>query len=89
MFCVLKVILENIKKQEIINFNEIKLNKKTYIYHAGTKFVNHKLLSVGGRVLNVTAVGSSFSNIRYQILKTLRKINWKGGFSEEILAGEL
>ena len=68
------------KKQEIINFNEIKLNKKTYIYHAGTKFVNHKLFSVGGRVLNVTAVGSSFSNIRYQILKTLRKINWKGGF---------
>ena len=68
------------KEQEIVSLDKIKLNKKNYIYHAGTKFVNQKLFSVGGRVLNVTAVGSSFSNIRHQILKTLRKINWKGGF---------
>jgi len=71
----------NYKKNKIIkNINKIKLNNSDYIYHAGTKFKNDQLLSNGGRVLNVTSVGSNFLNIRKRIIKIIKKLNWSEGF---------
>ena len=71
----------NYQKNKIIkNLNKIKLNKKSFIYHAGTKFKNNNLLSSGGRVLNISAIGYNFFNIRKDIIKILKKINWKFGF---------
>jgi len=63
-----------------INLKKIRLNKKSFIYHAGTKFKRNSLLSNGGRVLNVVVLGNSFLKIREQILIILKKINWKYGF---------
>ena len=68
------------KNKKIMNLSKIKVNKKTFIYHAGTKYKNKDLLSNGGRVLNVSAIGSKFINIRSDIIKVLKKINWKAGF---------
>ena len=69
------------KKNKIIkNLNRIKYNKNLFIYHAGTKIMNNKLISSGGRVLNITSTGKTFKNIRNIILKTIKKINWKYGF---------
>ena len=69
------------KKNKIIkNLNRIKYNKNLFIYHAGTKTMNNKLISSGGRVLNITSTGKTFKNIRNIILKTIKKINWKYGF---------
>ncbi len=42
--------------------------------------MNNKLISSGGRVLNITSTGKTFKNIRNIILKTIKKINWKYGF---------
>ena len=61
-------------------FESQKLNKKNFIYHAGTKIRAGKIVSIGGRVLNVVSIGKSYFVIREQILKMLKKINWKYGF---------
>ena len=68
------------KGKKIKNLKKIKLRKNDFIYHAGTKRVNEDLLSDGGRVLNITNIGTSFSKIRERIIKIIKKINWKDGF---------
>ena len=69
-----------IKRKEIKNIEDIKLKKNSFIYHAGTKLFENKLFSNGGRVLNITAAGKKFSNIRKEIFDIIQKINWKHGF---------
>ena len=66
------------KNKEIKN---IHFNKKNLIvFHAGTKLYKDRLLSNGGRVLNVTSTGKTFQKIRSNILEAIKKINWKNGF---------
>ena len=69
------------KKNKIIrNIDKVKLKKNNFIFHAGTKFDNGFLLSNGGRVLNITSIGSNFLKIRKNIIKIIYKLNWKHGF---------
>ncbi len=68
------------KNKTIKNLDRIKLSKNDFIYHAGTKLENDQLKSNGGRVLNITSVGTDFLNIRKKIIKIIQNINWKGGF---------
>ena len=68
------------KTNKIINLDKIKLNKESFIFHAGTKLKNNLLVSNGGRVLNVVVLGSSFLKIRNKIFKIIKKIKWKHGF---------
>jgi phosphoribosylamine---glycine ligase len=71
----------NYKKNiKIPNLNNLELSKNDYIYHAGTKFENKRLLSTGGRVLNITSTGKNFLSIRNKILGLIKKLNWKPGF---------
>jgi phosphoribosylamine--glycine ligase len=71
----------NYSKGKVIkNLDKIKLNKQSSIFHAGTKILNKKLLSNGGRVLNITSSGKNFSKIRKSIVKIIKKINWHHGF---------
>ena len=69
-----------LKHKPIKNVNKIKLSKKDFIYHAGKKLINGKILSNGGRVLNVTSIGNNFQIIRNRILKIIKSLNWKYGF---------
>ena len=66
--------------KEIKNLNKINFSRNEFIYHAGTKIMNGKLFSNGGRVLNIAATGKAFKEIRRIILKIIKKINWKDGF---------
>ena len=68
------------QKNKIINLNQIKQDKAISIIHAGTKRINGKVYSNGGRVLNIVGKGKSFLGIRKKILKIIKKINWKSGF---------
>ena len=71
----------NYKKNKIIkNIENIKLSRSEFIFHAGTKIEDDQLLSNGGRVLNITSLGSNFLNIRNKIIKLIKKLNWKAGF---------
>ena len=67
-------------KNKKINLKKIILNKKSFIFHAGTKIKNNLLFSNGGRVLNVVVLGNTFLKIRNHIFKIINKINWKFGF---------
>ena len=69
-----------IKNKNIKNYDKLKLTKNDYIYHAGTKFENGKLLSDGGRVLNITSTGKNFFKIRSKIHQLIKKLNWTNGF---------
>ncbi len=68
------------KNSKIENMKKIKLSKKDFIYHAGTKLVNGQLVSNGGRVLNITSLGNSYLKIRDKIILNIKKLNWKNGF---------
>ena len=68
------------KNMRIKNFNRVKLSKNNFVYHAGTKFENNKLISTGGRVLNFTAKGKKFFEIRKKVISLIKKLNWKNGF---------
>ena len=71
----------NYKKNKIINnIKKKNIKKNSFIFHAGTKLENGILLSNGGRVLNITSTGKIFKNIRKNIFKIIKKINWKYGF---------
>ncbi len=69
------------KKNRIIkNLDKVDNKKKILLFHAGTKMKDGSIFSNGGRVLNVTSTGNTFNNIRKDIIKTLKEINWKYGF---------
>ena len=48
------------KNKDLKNISRIRLTKKDFIYHAGTRLENGKILSNGGRVLNITSSGKIF-----------------------------
>ena len=66
--------------KEINNLDKIILTDNEYIFHAGTKIHNSKVVSNGGRVLNFVAMSNSFKESRETVLKLIKKINWKDGF---------
>ena len=71
----------NYRKNLLIkNLNKIKFSKSNFIYHAGTKFLKNKLVSNGGRILNVTSIGNSFAKIREKIIANIKSLNLKGSF---------
>ena len=69
-----------IKLNSIINIDKIKIMKNSFIFHAGTKFKDNKIVSCGGRVLNITSTGKIYKKIRINIFKIIKQINWKDGF---------
>ena len=51
------------------------------IFHSGTTENNEKqLISNGGRVLSVTAIGQNVQECREKAYKTIENINWENGF---------
>ena len=69
------------KKNSLIkNINKIVQNNKNFIIHAGTKKKDGKILSNGGRVLNIVSLGNNFLKIRQIIIRIIKTLNWKNGF---------
>ncbi len=50
------------------------------IFHAGTRIENGRVLANGGRVLNVTAQGSSLAQARQRAYAAIDRIDWPEGF---------
>ena len=68
------------KNVEIKNLDKIKLNENEYIFHAGTKEMNNKIVSNGGRVLNFVIRSESFKESRSKIFNLINDLNWENGF---------
>ncbi len=72
---------KNYKKNILIkNLENLNISNNDEIFHAGTKLIDKKLFSVGGRVLNFTSTGNNFKKIRERIIKLIKKLNWEFGF---------
>ena len=65
---------------EIKNLDKIKLLNNEFIFHAGTKLDNGKILSNGGRVLNFVIRSKNFSKSRIRGIELIKTLNWKNGF---------
>jgi len=58
-----------------LNSNE---NRQVVVFHAGTKLENGKVLTNGGRVLGVTALGSDINQAIKNAYSAVDKIKWDG-----------
>ena len=56
------------------------MNVNEYIFHAGTKNENGKVLSNGGRVLNFVIRSDNFEICRNKAINLIKQINWDNGF---------
>ncbi|MCW0000457.1 phosphoribosylamine--glycine ligase [Pararhizobium sp. YC-54] len=53
----------------------------TKVFHAGTALKDGQLVATGGRVLNVTAMGSTVSDAKDRAYAALDRVEWDNGFS--------
>ncbi len=65
---------------EIFGLDEVKNMDDVIVFHAGTKKVNGKILTAGGRVLGVTAIGreNDFEGTIKKVYEAVGKIKFKG-----------
>ena len=64
----------------INNIETINLKDGEFIYHAGTKNIQNKIYSNGGRVLNFVVLSNSFKLSRTKAIQLIEKLNWANGF---------
>ena len=50
------------------------------MYHSGTKKIESKVYSNGGRVVSFVSLSSSFKESRDKIFNLINSLNWTGGF---------
>ena len=68
------------KNIEINNFDNLKLDKSNFLFHAGTKLENKKIYAIGGRVLNFVSLSNDFAGAKKNIINNISILNWSGGF---------
>ena len=66
------------KGKVITGITEAEAMENVTVYHAGTAVVNGQLLTNGGRVLAVTALGDTFENARNLAYEACEKIDFEG-----------
>lgn len=66
------------KNEEIIGLDT--KDKNSFVFHAGTKRVNGKVLTSGGRVLGVTALGNTLQAAISNAYSRVEKISWSGKY---------
>jgi phosphoribosylamine--glycine ligase len=50
------------------------------VFHAGTKSVNGNIVTNGGRVLNVCALGNSLDDVRNKVYEASKEIEFEGKY---------
>ncbi len=65
---------------EILNLKELKIKKDNFIFHAGTRKLENKVLAIGGRVINFVNISDNYSSSRKEIIYQIKKLNWLPGF---------
>ena len=64
----------------ISNLESLKEYNDIEVFHAGTKKVEGRILSNGGRVLNICARGKTLTKANKLVYKKIKKVNWPEGF---------
>ncbi len=68
------------KNLKINNIDKIKITNNDFLFHAGSKKINNKIVSTGGRILNFVSTGQSYIKIRKKIISNIKKIKLKDSF---------
>ena len=68
------------KNIEIDKIDNLILDKKSLVFHAGTYEKNGKIYSNGGRVLNFVTLSNSLHEARKKGSSLIKKLNWNNGF---------
>jgi phosphoribosylamine--glycine ligase len=68
------------KSTEIKGLEAAGANPNVEIFHAGTKRDGKRILADGGRVLGVTARGTTIAEAKDRAYAAIDKIDWPGGF---------
>ena len=74
------------KDSEISKLNKLSLKDNEYIYHAGTKLEDNKILNSGGRVLNFVSTSNNLKESRNDLIKLIKKLDWENGFFRKDIA---
>jgi phosphoribosylamine--glycine ligase len=70
------------EKGSVVNgLESIEEDSFNVVFHAGTTEVDGKITATGGRVLAVTARGSSLQDARDRAYANVAKIDWPQGFN--------
>ncbi len=77
---------ENYKKGCEINLESAKKIEGVKILHAGTALKNGKIISNGGRVLNIIAKAKTFKEARKKAYEAIDLIDYKDGFVRKDIA---
>ena len=68
------------KNLEITNLEKISNNNNTFIYHAGTEFIDNKVYATGGRVLNFVGISDDLKKSRESVIHEIENLSWENGF---------
>lgn len=72
-------------KGDVIAFPET-CPEGTKIFHAGTKLDGDNVVTAGGRVLCVTALGDSVTEAQQRAYELLKEVNWEGAYYRNDIA---
>ena len=68
------------KGYEITGIAEAEALDDVKVFHAGTATVDGKLVTNGGRVLGVTALGDTIADAKRRAYEAVEKITWEGRY---------
>ena len=74
------------KNIQIDNLDKILLESNEFIFHAGTKNIDGKIVSNGGRVLNFVVRSKNFKENRNRAIDLINQLNWENGFFRSDIA---
>lgn len=66
------------KGKEITGIEEAQKDKDVVVFHAGTALADDRLVTAGGRVLGVTALGADIADAKRRAYEALGKIHFDG-----------
>ncbi len=70
----------------ISGLNIVKAQTNSMVFHAGTRFVNGKILTAGGRVLNVVGLGKTVAESVNAAYNAIKKIHFENMFYRKDIA---
>ena len=73
---------------EITGIEEAEALGDVKVFHAGTTVADGKLLTNGGRVLGVTALGDTIAAARDRAYQAVEKIHWQGAYYRRDIAAK-
>ena len=65
---------------EIKEISALKLRENEYIFHAGTKIMENRIYSNGGRVLNFVTKSHDLKEGRNDLIKLIDNLHWENGY---------